>query len=223
MKSIRFFFRLILVCALSLSAQNKLNKLGLIAELSYVKLTAENHMIANLNDTTLVSSERKDLIRKYLSLKTMYDQILLQLISDGVKRNRIKTFKKLDKALYQKEISEITEGAYCRKVRSYLSSLKKANDAFDTFIRTIPKTKSDTTVALVDESESAKSRAASLEDIIGILEFASSTIVAIGEARGKKVEAINKLLDSLRLSPIDALGKAKKVEEEKKEEDKGGK
>ena len=42
----------------------KLTKLGLVSELTYIKLTAENHLTLFLEDTTIIVSEKQELVRR---------------------------------------------------------------------------------------------------------------------------------------------------------------
>jgi len=182
-------------------AQNKLTKLGLVSELAYIKMSAENHLSEFIDSSSIIASEKKELLKKYLELRTAYDQIILQLISDNNKKNHIKYFKKTDRVFYRKSIEEIDEGNYRKKVRRYISALKSANRLYKEFINFIPK-----------DNPKEKSTA---QDALGAFTFVSSTIKDIREARSKKVEAINLLLNDLRLSPIQELGKPKEDKEKK--------
>jgi hypothetical protein len=86
---------------------------------------------------------------------------------------------------------------------------------FIDFKKNIPKSKPKNG----DKSAKTDPKANALiapEDALGALGFISSTIKDIREARSKKVESINLLLNDLRLSAIQELGKPKE-EEEKKE------
>jgi hypothetical protein len=196
----------------------KLNKLGLVSELTYIKLTAENHLTLFLEDTTIVVSEKQELVSKYLTLKTIYDQILLELIADESRMNSIKYFKKIDNALYENDISDIDAMNYSKKIRSYMTNLKLANAKFQEFIAFIPRPKNkvdDLSITL--QMKGFLPAAASVEEITGVLSFISGVIKDVREAKGKKVDAINSILNDLRLSSIQELGKPKEGKDKKED------
>lgn len=171
--------------------------LGLIAELTYVKSTAENFLIKQMKDSTLTASYKSQLIDHYLRLKATYDQIVLQLMADQIRKNHVKYFKQIDKARNRQSSRKSNIGSCKARVKEYLITLDTAYEEFQGFIEFKP------------QSGDIKKSGISPENLLGVLTFVSTTIKDIREARTKKVDAINLLLEGLRLSPIQDLGNTK--------------
>lgn len=200
-------------------ASKKLENLGLISELVYLKLTAENFATAVLNDTTISDSVKSDFIGIYNEFRMLDDQLILQLISHTNRKNNIRIFRLLDRALFNERLAEISvsdhKNKYCR---AYLRSLKVVSEAHSELLKF--DTSDEQVIANTDGLNlmSFMPSTASLEELTGVLNFVSGTIKEIRAGREKKVDRITELLDALRASSVQDLLKPKK--EEKKEEDK---
>lgn len=82
------------VCAQS---DAKLSNLGLVGEMAYNKRTAETHAIRIFNHYALSDAEKSVMITKYNDLRIKEDQLIMQMISDLLKKKSISNFKKVDK------------------------------------------------------------------------------------------------------------------------------
>ena len=96
----RIYLLIFLLIACNISAQDKemhLSHTGLVGEMSFFKQTAETHALRVFNHKGLPDSVKSLMVTKYNTLRTGYEQILLQLISDLHVKKRLGFFKRLDK------------------------------------------------------------------------------------------------------------------------------
>jgi len=111
MQKLRHLF-LILVAAChftnghSQSTDSHLAHLGLIGELSYYKVAAENHAIRIFNHKSLPDSVKSEVITRYNKVRSGYEQLVLQLISDLHAKKRLWYFKNLDRYFYYGKIKK---------------------------------------------------------------------------------------------------------------------
>lgn len=84
------------LCAYSQSS-TKLENLGFIGNLTYYKLSAEEHAIRIFNHKKLSDASKSVLLSKYNELRICNEQMLLQLIADLHTRKRLAFYKKIDK------------------------------------------------------------------------------------------------------------------------------
>ncbi len=88
-----------LFVASGLSSQNQDIHLhnGLVGELSYFKQTAETHALRIFNHKGLPDSVKSIMVTKYNRLRTGYEQLILQLISDMYSRPGMCYYRGLDR------------------------------------------------------------------------------------------------------------------------------
>ena len=193
----------------------KLENLGLVSELIYIKLSAENHAAFFLNNK-LAKPDKDELVNKYARVKTAYDQVILQLIADSRAMNSIKYFKQIDEAIYTADISSLDPKYFKNKTGSYLVNLKLANASFQKLI--------DFSPAILPSAEPAPKQQEkgilplSSDELLGIGSFINDALKDIREAKVKKVDGIIAILNELRLSPVRELVNPKEKEPDKQKE-----
>jgi hypothetical protein len=210
---------LVLVCASKIafgqtSQPTKATNLGIVSELTFYKLSAENLAISILNDTTVSKVSKFAFLQEYNELKIVSDQILLQLIADLKRRNRIKYYKKLDDLYTQSSIAKPKiEDVKIEKVKSYVYNLMKVDTTFKSVLD-----RGKSIMADIKESNPNKAfiTTPSLAELTGALGFFTATIKDIRESREKKVEKICVILNDLRLKAVQDLLKKEEKKEEKK-------
>lgn len=74
----------------------QLPNLGITGLLVYYKTTTENHAVRVFNDPQLPLSVKSELIIKYNCLRVGSEQLIMQLISDMLRKKRLYYFKDLD-------------------------------------------------------------------------------------------------------------------------------
>jgi hypothetical protein len=199
----------------------KVDKIGLVGEMAYVRGYAEDKAISILNDSTLTDKSKVEFSTRYNILRTVTDQVLLQLAADLKNQNALRRYRLLDGLL--KDVS--VASADCsngkgKKAKGYCGGLSAINGAFAQVEAYSPKKK---VVGSVEVSvESFFPASASLEELTGVLNFVGTTIKDAREAREKKVDKVAALLLELRLKPLQEItGGPKK--EEKSDDKKDGK
>jgi hypothetical protein len=86
------------ILSLSVRSQDMhLQHTGLVGELSYFKQTAETHALRIFNHKAIPDSVKSLMVTKYNAVRTGYEQLILQLISDMHVKKRLFYFKCLDK------------------------------------------------------------------------------------------------------------------------------
>ncbi|MBC8045415.1 MAG: hypothetical protein H7Y00_01325 [Fimbriimonadaceae bacterium] len=90
----------IIIQGIAQSEDNKLNNLGLVGELTFYKQSAENHAIRIFNDKVLSDEQKSILLTKYNRVRVLNDQLILQLVSDLLKKKRTSYFKDIDAYFY---------------------------------------------------------------------------------------------------------------------------
>ena len=93
MKLITISLLLLFSVVNSAISQERLEKLGLISELVYLKNSTENTAIRILKDSTIQESTKIKFIDSYNTLKTMSDQWILQLIADMSRKKARRNLK----------------------------------------------------------------------------------------------------------------------------------
>jgi hypothetical protein len=194
--------------------QTKATNLGIVSELVYIKLNSENLAIRILNDSTIDEEVKLSFLNKYTMLKTVSDQILLQLIADLKRRNKIKFYKKLDNVFTKNSIATATSNdVNHKKLKSYIDNFRKIDQNFQVVEL------SGANIVNQGKQSSFKSflpSAASVEELTGVLSFVTATIKDVRESREKKVEKICVILNDLRLKAVQDLLKKEEKKEEKK-------
>ena len=215
MKRLSILATLILIISHSVYTQNKQEKLGLIGELTYLKLTAENQGLIKLNDSILTSYDKSRFINLYNNMKVLSDQFLLQYISELNKRNSLRLYKKMDNLLFTKRLSEVTNADLNnKKLEQFKSALVKVQAAHNELINFKKTPDSDQPVL---STQSFWPAAITLAEITGALTFVTSTLKSIKEGNQKKVEKIASMLEASRLKSPQELINPKKMDDKPKE------
>ncbi len=116
-------------CALFSQDKNMhLAHTGLVGEFSYFKQTAEIHALRIFNHKALPDSVKSLMLTRYNLLRTGYEQLLLQLISDMHVRKRLHYFKCLDK--YFRTGKKKKRG----KVAYFIANWERVKSHYDTMI-----------------------------------------------------------------------------------------
>jgi hypothetical protein len=182
-------------------APPKVEKLGLISELVYLKMNTEHFAIRITNDSIIADTTKMSFVKQYNTAKTLLDQILLQLIADCRGKNSLKYYKKLDKQFSKKKFADINPDDFKkRKLKSYLVNLKIVS-AYFTRLNSF---KIEDEVELIS-MEGFLPAAITAAEITGAMSFITSTIKDARESRQKKVEKITEMLNELRLNPVQQL------------------
>jgi len=203
------------------NTDNKAENLGIVSELVYLKLTSENLAIRIVNDTLISEQDKIKFVNLYNDTKVITDQIIVQLISDCRRKNRLKYLRKLDKLFVSKTISQVEESDFKNdKLKGYVKNLKKANIVYFKLIAFKTTDKPNENPLLNIGLKGFFPAAMSMEELTGVLSFITGTIKDIRESKEKKVEKLTNILNDLRLSPLQDLAKGEKKEAEKKDEKK---
>jgi hypothetical protein len=196
MKTKKFLlsFFLLLFCVLAFG-QKKVENLGLVSELVYIKYCSEAVMI-RYKDNVQIRGE-------YNNLRINLDQVLLQLKADIQSANCLKYYRKLDRILRKNSINSFDCNTISnRRVRSYVKGLQVVNDDFDS----LKKKQSSTYDDLLKIDKGVISDITSAETI---LSSALSIIKSYEDIKKDKVNFVCSTLDSLRLSSVSELTKKK--------------
>lgn len=178
---------LLLFLFLFTEGQNKVEKIGLISELVYLKYSSEAIIFKH---TANMNSELKS---KYNSTRIAVDQILLQMEADIQTSNSLIYYKQLDKLLTENSISSLDDNAIVNlKVKGYVKGLVEANKIFNSLVsydqslENSPTKGIESIIPIITGSESIVSNALSI-------------IKTYQEIKSAKAKAINTMLDNLRL------------------------
>lgn len=192
---------------LNSNAQNQFPKLGIIAELAYIKYSSENYLWSVINksptkpdnesEVKALNNQKAEAIKKYLNVKMAYDQILLQLATHLKQKNNLRVYKKLDDELTIHTMSEISTNLNDKESNKYASALKNAYNLYKSLIPQEP-------LVLTSFAD------VGLSDITGIITLGIDTIKDARDFRAKKVELICNILDSLRLTNVESLKNSNK-------------
>lgn len=131
-----------LFSGLSLNAHGgpKAERMGLIAELAYIKTVSEGKAMEILNDSCIDKRYMAGFFDAYNETKVLVDQFVLQLITDCAKNCQIGVYVELDNMLKDYTIEEIRvrydynyddfRDIYDYEVGNYLLTLKKIHRSF---------------------------------------------------------------------------------------------
>jgi len=206
-----FILSLIVTLTMNVYAQNeRLQHLGLISELVYIKYSSEaiantafDSLKLNLVDTTLISL--------YYTTRIMVDQMVLQLEADMKVNNSIRYYKQLDKLLTKNILSDLDMDQGNGKIISYKIGLFQINQAYNNLLTYYKKKKFGSNEKEVTDKKKSgfddkgltnlisTSIIPTVTDMIPLWNAINTIITQHTEAKAKKVTAICTILDSLRL------------------------
>jgi len=190
--------------AISMNAnaqQNKLEKMGLVSELVYIKYSCEAIVSCNY-DTIHHKSANDSLLSLYNVTRITVDQIILQLKADMAVNNSVHYYKKLDKLLTENTISNLDASQSSGKMKAYINGLLNINSVYQNLSNKYPLNK-----PTANENGNKSILPASTSDVVGIWTAVNATIKQIEDAKATKVTSISTLLESLRLSSVKELVK----------------
>jgi hypothetical protein len=181
-----------------------LDHLGLIGELTYYKTTSENHAIRVFNHKALPDSVKSEMVTRYNNLRTGFDQLILQLISDMQTRKRMGYVRALDKYFYKgKEPRR-------ERVKLFLDNWNTLMTSFEALVSYPNKTYVDSMTAEYTELQNAdlqlqENQASSQAGIkinpldpIGSAGSLFSIYKRIGASGQQKVTNLSEMLNTLR-------------------------
>jgi len=181
--------------------QNKLEKMGLISELVYIKYSSEA-IVCHYYDTVPHSTANNSLLFLYNTTRIMVDQMLLQLKADMNENNSVRFYKKLDKLLTENALSSLDASQSTGKMKAYINGILKISAIRDSLLSKYPLDMSDKN-KIPDKSIFASTTS----DVAGIWTAINATIKQNEDSKATKVTAISTLLDSLRLTSVKELTK----------------
>jgi|GEM_PF-2302414 len=184
----------------------KIERLGLISELSYMKANAEQLALRVLNSDELIESDIIRFTNEYNQLKNSLDQAILQLSADMKRKNSIKYYRRIDKFLFQYEINDITPTEVRpMKVCRYLGAIKNSDAQFQKLMSFKISGDDEHDPKELLSMKGFLPAAASLAELTAIASLINESIYKAAERREKKVEQISKLLNEQRLKDVQQL------------------
>lgn len=201
-----FFFIILFSLSLQpLSAQKRLENLGLVSELQYIKTTSENYLNSYLDNPKAEKAKVTVAITNYLEIKSIYDQLTLQLIADLKACGNMKTYNRIDKLLLTYKSKDlITKKHAPAKLKQFCSNLKEADILFEKNI--LNQFDKDGAIAMMTETDNNRmlggAAALSADAISGIIEAAQAGMEAHAKSQQDKVDAMCKILRQLMFEPI---------------------
>lgn len=182
--------------------------LGLVSELTHIKMYSENLALSLLNDSNNSDEFKSRVVESYNELRMLDDQFILQLTADSRTKKGLCAYRKLDKMLTCKSIAEIKKEYYDKdhhyhseKLESYVWNLIMLNKAHNKFAKLKEEAYSKGYMACYTGSEGNKKA--------DVMMYAA--VNDISSNRERKVERVTMMLEDLRLCPVQKLIKKEKV------------
>lgn len=190
------FFVAVLFNSKAQGSLDHLDKLGLLAELSYIKSKAEFSVSKEMERAD--ARVPKPWVAAYVNLKSAVDQFISQLSADMAQRNSARPFKKINNLLKEKNLADVkaTDDAFAP---AYAAALEKIQKLYSALLASLPQ-----------------KITAGVDTYTGIIELGETIVGGMAERRTAKVEKINALLDKVRLNPVTDLNKKEGPTGEKK-------
>lgn len=192
--------------------QSSMPNIGLVSQLVQVKYEAELIVFKVLQDTSTTAqnkSSKEIVLKKYNELRMEVDAVVLQIGADMQVKGSVRLFKKLNK-YYSKHLlmDGDPQGKYLskygpafRKIYELNSELRQTNQQLALAVK-------NKNVALVDTSASGNMVVEGLvAGALPVIELGWTIIKEWKAANQSKVEGIVTLLDGLRLTAPQDLGK----------------
>jgi len=176
--------------------QDKLEKMGLVSELVYIKYMSEAIVCRNF-DTFSHTIANNSLLSLYNITLITVDQMLLQLEADMYVNNSVQYYKKLDRLITKNILSSLDASQSNGKMKEYINGLLEINSAYQNLLSKYPLNK-----PTANELPNKSIFPATTSDVVGIWTAVNTTIKQIEDAKATKVTAISKLLESLRLTSV---------------------
>lgn len=194
-----------LVMTLPMVAQDKVQKLGLVSELAYIKYSSEWEVVELLAYYKPSQKDSVKMLTYYYTVLSTVNQFICQLQADMVSNNCVTTYKKIDKLLKKYPINNTCHSKN-KKIQQYIDALQviqAASDScrifYETTTRSGDKKRFTITAALAIISTASS-----------ILSTNMGIVKSIQEMKTTKVTGISTILEKLKLSaPSELLGSTK--------------
>ncbi|MFA6151835.1 MAG: hypothetical protein WC716_10985 [Chitinophagaceae bacterium] len=181
---------------------------GLVGELTHLKMCGENLAMSMLNDSNTSPEFKAKVIEQYNELRTLDDQFILQLSADSRTKRGLCNYRKLDKMLTCNSMAGVKKDYYNKnhhykneKIEGYVWNLILLHKAHK---------------RLAELKDEAYSKGGAYS-FTGLNEghkdnnaYGYASINDISSCRERKVERITFMLDDLRMCPVQKLIKKEK-------------
>ena len=199
---------LLFISICCIAQPNKINNMGLAAEMIYNKAYTENKLIILLNDEHFVSTHKTivdSLIIKYQRLQFATDQVVMALTSTLKSFARPRVYKKIDKALFDGSVANLDNNN--SRIKGIENGLKEITRLFNDLSQYIEANQTGISIAGVADV-----------DIGGLIQSFLDAYNSMKERSANKANALSDLVQEFRLNPInDLLKKPEPKKEDKKE------
>jgi hypothetical protein len=177
----------------SLSQTIKLDNLGLISDLVYIKDNSENLFSLIANDSCMNSIDKGKLLPKYINVKTQVDQFVFQLNADIRTNGCLKLYKRINKDIIRKKASDRNP-----RTDNYIKQFHTIESSFADLV--------STAIAIKRAKKSEKALNPDLMDsFTGIAGLVHGVIKDMKEAHIAKMDKITEVLALTRLCPVREL------------------
>lgn len=189
-----FVFLAVLACVPDTFSQTvRLNNLGLISDLVYMKANAENLFSLIMNDSCINSTDKDKLLPRYINVKTQVDQFVFQLNADLRTNGNLRLYKRLNKDIIEKKTSDKD----C-KIDNYVKQFNTIENSFTDMM--------NTGIVIKRSKKSERELNPDLIDsFTGVAGLVYGGIKDIKEARIAKMDKITEVLALMRLCPVKEL------------------
>jgi hypothetical protein len=195
-----------LVMTLPMMAQNKVQKLGLVSELAYIKYSSEWVVAELLTYRNLLPKDSIKMVTYYYTVLSTVNQFICQLQADMASNNSVTTYKKIDNLLKKSPLNNACHSKN-KKIRRYIEALQviqTASDSCRIFYETT--TKALQTTRSSDEKRLTAALAI-MSTASGILSTNVGIVKNIQEMKITKVTGISTILEKLKISaPSELFG-----------------
>lgn len=191
------------------SHNTRLENMGLVSELTYIKLKAEKRLSESFSEYSqkpMPLSYAEDLVNSYSNLRIEIEQLINQLSIDGSSKNKVRIYRKLDNAVKEHGLSGSSSN---RKVDTYLKALSVINKSFESFMNLEPPI-----VHMAFKADEAAASITAIAAFIGSLKGGADTV---RENDLKKISAVTEMLKTLKLTVPKDLLSSEKVEAKEKD------
>lgn len=195
------------------------SNLGFVSEMVLIKNTSENYLANYLASRQYPKDARDISIAKglYVQLKTSVDRLLLQLSADMIEKNYVAKYRRINKFFKSNTLQKSDESRFPASLKAFRIQFQKIESDYKALLEVIHPE-----IVTIHFSEN-KAEGIAPTDIVSVIldgvDKIAGIITKAAELRASKIEALNKILDALRLAPLKDLVDEKK-EAGKKPDDK---
>lgn len=200
---------------------SKNSNLGFVSEMVLIKNTSENYLANYLASRQYPKDVRDISIAKglYVQLKTSVDRLLLQLSADMIEKNYAAKYRRINMFFKSNTLQKSDESRFPASLKAFRIQFQKIERDYKALLEVIHPE-----IVTIHFSEN-KAEGIAPTDIVSVILDGMDKIAGIvtkaAELRASKIEALNKILDALRLASLKDLADEKE-EADKKPEAKPG-